>query len=112
MMRVMLYEAAQSMLRSKKWSWLKAWAMQIARRRGMKKAIVAARKPGGAAGAGVGVGVPELWLAESLPVLSSGAQSRRGRIITRMDTTDLIPITDHLPATECGTVTPGYPLAS
>ena len=29
------------MLRSKKWSWLKAWAMQIARRRGMKKAIVA-----------------------------------------------------------------------
>jgi transposase len=42
MMRVMFYEAAQSMLRSKKWSWLKAWAMQIARRRGMKKAIVAA----------------------------------------------------------------------
>src|SRR5450759_84045 len=41
MMRAMLYEAAQSMLRSKKWSWLKAWAMQIARRRGMKKAIVA-----------------------------------------------------------------------
>src|ERR1700732_4025364 len=41
MMRVMLYEAAQSMLRSKKWSWLKAWAMQIARRRGIKKAIVA-----------------------------------------------------------------------
>src|ERR1700755_2854374 len=41
MMRTMLYEAAQSMLRSKKWSWLKAWAMQIARRRGMKRAIVA-----------------------------------------------------------------------
>ena len=41
MMRVMLYEAAQSMMRSKKWSWLKAWAMQIARRCGMKKAIVA-----------------------------------------------------------------------
>ena len=41
MMRVMLYEAAQAMLRAKKWSWLKAWAMQIARRRGMKKAIVA-----------------------------------------------------------------------
>jgi transposase len=41
MMRVMLYEAAQSMLYSKKWSWLKAWAMQIARRCGMKKAIVA-----------------------------------------------------------------------
>ena len=41
MMRVMLYEAAQSMLRSAKWSWLKAWAMKIARHRGMKKAIVA-----------------------------------------------------------------------
>ena len=41
MMRTMLYEASQSMMRSKKWSWLKAWTMQIARRRGMKKAIVA-----------------------------------------------------------------------
>ena len=42
MTRVMLYEAAQVLLvRSTKWSWLKAWAMQIARRRGMKKAIVA-----------------------------------------------------------------------
>ena len=42
MMRVMLYEAAQILLvRSVKWSWLKAWAMQIARRRGLKKAIVA-----------------------------------------------------------------------
>jgi transposase len=41
MMRVMLYEAARSMMYSKKWSWLKAWAMQIAKRRGMKKAIVA-----------------------------------------------------------------------
>lgn len=42
MMRTALYEAAQVMLtHSVKWSWLKAWAMQIARRRGMKKAIVA-----------------------------------------------------------------------
>jgi len=42
MMRMMLYEAAKSMLvRSAKWSWLKAWAMKIARHRGMKKAIVA-----------------------------------------------------------------------
>jgi hypothetical protein len=30
-----------SMMRSKKWSWLKAWAMQIARHHGMNKAIVA-----------------------------------------------------------------------
>jgi transposase len=42
MMRMMLYEAAQTMLVvSTKWSWLKAWAMKIAKNRGMKKAIVA-----------------------------------------------------------------------
>src|SRR5215831_118137 len=36
------YEAAQSMLvRSTRWSWLKAWAMQIAKRRGIKRAVVA-----------------------------------------------------------------------
>jgi transposase len=41
MMRMMLYEAAQVMLtRTNKWSWLKVWAMKIARHRGMKKAIV------------------------------------------------------------------------
>jgi transposase len=42
MMRTTLYEAAQVMLlRSAKWSWLKAWAMKVARHRGMKRAIVA-----------------------------------------------------------------------
>ena len=42
MMRMMLYEAAHSMLfHSAKWSWLKAWAIKVARQRGMKKAIVA-----------------------------------------------------------------------
>ena len=42
MMRAMLYEAAQILLvRSTKWSWLKAWAMKIARHRGLKRAIVA-----------------------------------------------------------------------
>jgi transposase len=42
MTRAMLYEAAQSMLvHSTRWSWLKAWAMTIAKRRGMKRAIVA-----------------------------------------------------------------------
>src|ERR1700687_4129617 len=42
MMRAMLYEAAHIMLvRLTKWSWLKAWAMKIARHRGIKKAIVA-----------------------------------------------------------------------
>lgn len=42
MMRALLYEAAQVMLsRVKKWSWLKAWAMTVAKRRGRQKAIVA-----------------------------------------------------------------------
>ena len=42
MMRTALYEAAQVLLtRTQKWSWLKAWAIQVARRRGAKKAIVA-----------------------------------------------------------------------
>lgn len=42
MMRTLLYEAAQIMLvRVTKWSWLKAWAMNVAKRRGMRKAIVA-----------------------------------------------------------------------
>jgi transposase len=42
MMRMLLYEVAQVMLtRTIKWSWLKAWAMNIAKRRGKLKAIVA-----------------------------------------------------------------------
>jgi transposase len=42
MMRTLLYEAAQVMLtRVKKWSWLKAWATNIAKRGGLRKAIVA-----------------------------------------------------------------------
>ena len=49
MMRVMLCEAAQSMLRSKKWSWLKAWAMKIARRRGKKAIVALARRLAGCA---------------------------------------------------------------
>jgi transposase len=42
MLRGLLYEAAQTLLtRVKKWSWLKAWAMNVAKRRGRQKAIVA-----------------------------------------------------------------------
>src|SRR5262249_48270373 len=42
MMRTVLFEAAQSMLiRTIRWSWLKAWGMKIARRRGINPAIVA-----------------------------------------------------------------------
>jgi transposase len=42
MLRTMLYEAAQTMLtHSQKWSWLKAWAMRVAHRRGLSRAIVA-----------------------------------------------------------------------
>ena len=42
MMRTLLFEAAQVLLtRVTKWSWLRAWAMNVAKRRGMRKAIVA-----------------------------------------------------------------------
>ena len=42
MMRSLLYEAAQVMMtRVQKWSWLKAWAMGVAKRRGLQRAIVA-----------------------------------------------------------------------
>ncbi len=42
MVRAMLYEAANIMLvRSTRWPWLKAWAIKITKKRGMKKAIVA-----------------------------------------------------------------------
>lgn len=42
LLRGLLYEGAQVMLtRVKKWSWLKAWAMNVAKRHGAKKAIVA-----------------------------------------------------------------------
>jgi transposase len=42
LLRTMLYEAAQSLLtRCQKWSWLKAWGMRVAQRRGMRRAIVA-----------------------------------------------------------------------
>lgn len=42
MMRALLYEAAQVLLtRVMKWLWLKAWAMNVAKRRGMRKAIAA-----------------------------------------------------------------------
>lgn len=42
MMRTLLYEAAQVLLTvMKKWSWLKAWAMNVAKRRGLRKAVIA-----------------------------------------------------------------------
>ena len=42
MIRAVLFEAASAMLtRTVKWSWLKAWGVKIAQRRGMKRAIVA-----------------------------------------------------------------------
>ena len=42
MMRTLLYEAGQSLLtRVQKCLWVKAWAMNVAKRRGLQKAIVA-----------------------------------------------------------------------
>ena len=40
MMRTLLYEAAQVMItRVQKWSWLKAWAMNVAKRRGQRRPL-------------------------------------------------------------------------
>jgi transposase len=43
MLRTMLYEAAQSLLTHSgaRWSWLKAWGLRVAQRRGMRRATVA-----------------------------------------------------------------------
>ena len=43
MLRTMLYEAAQSLLTNSgaRWSWLKAWGLRVAQRRGMRRAVVA-----------------------------------------------------------------------
>jgi transposase len=42
LLRTMLYEAAHSLLiHGRKWSWLKAWGIRVAQRRGMRRAIVA-----------------------------------------------------------------------
>jgi len=42
LLRTMLYEAAHSLLtHNRKWSWLKAWGVRVAQRRGMCRAIVA-----------------------------------------------------------------------
>jgi transposase len=42
MMRTLLFEAAQIILtRPRRWSWLKAWAMKVAQRRGRGKAVIA-----------------------------------------------------------------------
>ena len=43
MLRTMLYEAALSLLTHPggKWSWLKAWGLRVAQRRGMRRAVVA-----------------------------------------------------------------------
>jgi transposase len=42
LLRTMLYEAAHALLtRSGKWSWLRAWGVRVAQRRGMRRAIVA-----------------------------------------------------------------------
>ncbi|HEY0122514.1 MAG TPA: IS110 family transposase [Rhizobium sp.] len=59
MMRGLLYEAAQVLLtRVEKWSWLKAWAMNVAKRRGARKAIVALARR-------LGVILHRMWCDES-----------------------------------------------
>src|SRR6266571_3574597 len=56
LLRTMLYEAAQVLLtHGSKWSWLKAWGVRVAQRRGMRRAIVGGRQaPGRSAAPDVG----------------------------------------------------------
>jgi transposase len=59
MMRTALYEAAQVLLtRVKRWSPLKAWAAQVSRRRGHKKAIVALARR-------IGVILHRMWVDDT-----------------------------------------------
>jgi transposase len=69
MMRTLLYEAAQVMLtRVKKWSWLKAWAMNVAKRRGRQKAVVAlARRLAVIMHRMLSDGTEFRWTKESMP---------------------------------------------
>ncbi len=71
MMRTLLYEAAQVLLTNvhTKWSWLKAWAMNVAKRRGGRKAIVAlARRLGVIMHRIWSDGTVFRWTRESVPV--------------------------------------------
>jgi hypothetical protein len=77
MMRMLLHEAAQSLLSvTKKWSWLKAWAMNVAKRRGRHRI-----------GAPAGSDHPshvERW--HRVPLEEGGITNRRGSmslILTR-----------------------------
>ena len=79
MLRAMLYEAAQSMLtHSKKWSWLKAWGMRVAQRRGMRRATVAVARR-------LAVILHRMWVdgtdfrwSKSAPAVTAAGQSRIG----------------------------------
>src|SRR5207237_8835532 len=55
LLRTMLYEAAHSLLiHSGKWSWLKAWGLRVAQRRGIRRAIVAVARR-------LAVVLPRMW---------------------------------------------------
>ena len=78
MMRTMLFEAAQVMLtRSTKWSWLKAWAMKVARHRGHEEGD---RRAGAADG---GRHAPHVGRRHRVPL---DKNKRRGRLKTGRET--------------------------
>ena len=74
MMRTLLHEAAQVLLSiTKKWSWLKAWAMSVAKRRGRAKAITAlARRLAVIMHRMWSNNTPFCWTREELPSASHG----------------------------------------
>ena len=85
MMRTALFEGAQALLVcTRKWSGLKAWGMAIARRRGVKRAIVAvARK--------LAVILHRMWLTARNSAGAKRFRLQRNRASTRRGTRSACP---------------------
>src|SRR6202022_1638683 len=77
LLRTMLYEAAQVLLtHGSKWSWLKAWGMRVAQRRGIRRAIVAVARP-------LAVVLHRMWVEGSEFGRSTGQRRRSYRCLNR-----------------------------
>jgi len=90
LLRTMLYEAAQVLLtHGSKWSWLKAWGIRVAQRRGMRRAIVAVARR-------LAVVLHRMWVdgsefrwskdSTAVPMVAKAGgrkQARRSRILLR-----------------------------
>src|SRR6516165_10371119 len=80
LLRTMLYEAAHSLLiQSRKWSWLRAWGIRVAQRRGVRRAIVAVARRLAVVLHRMWVDGSEFrWSKDSTAVPAAGLHQRRG----------------------------------